>query len=130
MAEAYDATEVEDESLAYSSYTFGDAPTTIPRSYLGDPAKFRLVHGGGEVFHSHHPHGGTIRWTRSPQREKQQLLNLTTAAYDGPVKYPVVRTTSDRVDRGNFQHLSQDTPKGRFFIKEANNITRHYRCKI
>ncbi|SVD89209.1 uncharacterized protein METZ01_LOCUS442063, partial [marine metagenome] len=42
----------EDESLAYSSYTFGDAPTTIPRSYLGDPAKFRLVHGGGEVFHS------------------------------------------------------------------------------
>ena len=88
----------EDESLAYSSYTFGDAPTTIPRSYLGDPAKFRLVHGGGEVFHSHHPHGGTIRWTRSPQREAQQLLNLTTAAYDGPVKYPVVRTTSARVD--------------------------------
>ena len=87
----------EDESLAYSSYTFGDAPTTIPRSYLGDPAKFRLVHGGGEVFHSHHPHGGTIRWTRSPQREVQ-LKNLTEAAYDGPVKYPVVRTTSDRVD--------------------------------
>ncbi|MBT5348152.1 MAG: hypothetical protein HOL55_05220, partial [Nitrospina sp.] len=87
----------EDESLAYSSYTFGDAPTTIPRSYLGDPAKFRLVHGGGEVFHSHHPHGGTIRWTRSPQREVQ-LKNLTQAAYDGPVKFPVVRTTTDRVD--------------------------------
>ena len=68
----------------------------FPRSYLGDPAKFRLVHGGGEVFHSHHPHGGTIRWTRSPQREAQQLLNLTTAAYDGPVKYPVIRTTSDQ----------------------------------
>ena len=29
----------EDESMAYSSYTFGDAATTIPRSYLGDPAK-------------------------------------------------------------------------------------------
>ncbi|QPJ66150.1 MAG: hypothetical protein G3M78_12395 [Candidatus Nitrohelix vancouverensis] len=87
----------EDESLSYSSYTFADAPTTIPRSYLGDPAKFRLIHGGGEVFHSHHPHGGTIRWTRSPKREVQ-LENLTTAAWDGPVKYPVVRTTSDRVD--------------------------------
>jgi len=87
----------EDESLSYSSYTFADVPTTIPRSYLGDPAKFRLIHGGGEVFHSHHPHGGSIRWTRSPQREPQ-LLNLTTAAYDGPVKYPVVRTTTDRVD--------------------------------
>ncbi len=87
----------EDESLAYSSYTFGDAPTTIPRSYLGDPAKFRLIHGGGEVFHSHHPHGGTIRWTRSPQVEPG-LKNMTTAAWDGPVKYPVVRTTTDRVD--------------------------------
>ncbi len=87
----------EDESLSYSSYTFGDAPTTIPRSYLGDPAKFRLIHGGGEVFHSHHPHGGTIRWTRSPKREPG-LENLTTAAWNGPVKYPVVRTTTDRVD--------------------------------
>jgi len=87
----------EDESLSYSSYTFGDPPTTIPRSYLGDPAKFRLIHGGGEVFHSHHPHGGTIRWTRSPKREPQ-IENLITAAWNGPVKYPVVRTTTDRVD--------------------------------
>ncbi|MDP7058613.1 MAG: hypothetical protein QF434_09560, partial [Nitrospinaceae bacterium] len=87
----------EDESLSYSSYTFADVPTTIPRSYLGDPAKFRLIHGGGEVYHSHHPHGGSIRWTRSPAREPQQA-NLTYAAWDGPVKYPVVRTTTDRVD--------------------------------
>ncbi|MFQ5674193.1 MAG: hypothetical protein ACE5G9_14020, partial [Nitrospinales bacterium] len=87
----------EDESLAYSSYTFGDTPTTIPRSYLGDPAKFRLVHGGGEVFHSHHPHGGTIRWQRSPKREVQEN-NLLNAGWWGPVKYPVVRTTTDRVD--------------------------------
>ncbi len=48
----------EDGSMAYSAYTFGDPATTIPRSYRGDPAKFRLVHGGSEVFHSHHPHGG------------------------------------------------------------------------
>ena len=48
----------EDESMGYSSYTFGDASPTIPRSYMGDPAKFRLVHGGSEVFHCHHPHGG------------------------------------------------------------------------
>ncbi len=87
----------EDESLSYSSYTFADAPTTIPRSYMGDPVKFRLIHGGGEVFHSHHPHGGSIRWTRSPKREPG-IENLITAAYDGPVKYPVVRTTTDRVD--------------------------------
>jgi len=52
----------EDESMAYSAYTFGDVPTTIPRGYMGDPVKWRLVHGGSEVFHSHHPHSGSIRW--------------------------------------------------------------------
>src|SRR5947209_17356184 len=86
----------EDESMGYSSYTFGDAPTTIPRSYLGDPAKFRLVHGGSEVFHSHHPHGGTIRCLRSPRSSDEMPLWFTVKY--GPVKYPVVRTKSDRVD--------------------------------
>ena len=85
----------EDESMAYSSYTFGDAAPTIPRSYLGDPAKFRVVHGGSEVFHSHHPHGGSIRWQRSPRATQMPVWNTGQA---GPVKYPVVRTKSDRVD--------------------------------
>ncbi len=85
----------EDESLAYSAYTFGDIPTTLPRAYLGDPVKWRLVHGGSEVFHSHHPHGGSIRWPRSPRAEDQELW---ATAKDGPVKYPVVRTKTDRVD--------------------------------
>ncbi|MBP8116294.1 MAG: multicopper oxidase domain-containing protein [Nitrospira sp.] len=86
----------EDESMAYSAYTFGDPATTIPRSYLGDPAKFRLVHGGSEVFHSHHPHGGSIRWPRSPRAIDEMPLWHT--AKNGPVKYPVIRTKSDRVD--------------------------------
>ena len=86
----------EDESMGYSSYTFGDASPTIPRSYMGDPAKFRLVHGGSEVFHSHHPHGGTIRWPRSPRAIDD--MNLWHAAKNGPVKYPVIRAKTDRVD--------------------------------
>ncbi|MGH7166620.1 MAG: hypothetical protein ACREIS_13970, partial [Nitrospiraceae bacterium] len=86
----------EDESMGYSSYTFGDAATTIPRSYLGDPAKFRLVHGGSEVFHSHHPHGGAIRWPRSPRAIDD--MNLWHTAKNGPVKYPVIRAKTDRVD--------------------------------
>ena len=86
----------EDESMGYSSYTFGDAPTTIPRSYMGDPAKFRLIHGGSEVFHSHHPHGGTIRWPRSPRAIDD--MNLWFTARNGPVKYPVIRAKTDRVD--------------------------------
>ncbi len=86
----------EDESMGYSSYTFGDAPTTIPRSYMGDPAKYRLVHGGSEVFHSHHPHGGSIRWPRSPRAIDD--MNLWATATNGPVKYPVIRAKTDRVD--------------------------------
>jgi FtsP/CotA-like multicopper oxidase with cupredoxin domain len=87
----------EDESMAYSSYTFGDVPTPLPRSYMGDPAKFRLIHGGGEVFHSHHPHGGSIRWLRQPKADSKGDFLLTAGA-DGPMKYPEIRTTSDRVD--------------------------------
>jgi len=85
----------EDESLAYSAYTFGDIPTTLPRAYLGDPVKWRLVHGGSEVFHSHHPHGGSIRWPRSPRALDTELW---ATAKNAPVKYPVIRTKSDRVD--------------------------------
>ena len=85
----------EDESMAYSSYTFGDAAPTIPRSYLGDPAKFRVVHGGSEVFHSHHPHGGSIRWQRSPRATQ---MPVWSTGQNGPVKYPVIMTKSDRVD--------------------------------
>ncbi len=86
----------EDESMAYSSYTFGDAAPTIPRSYLGDPAKFRIVHGGSEVFHSHHPHGGAIRWQRSPRASDE--MPVWHKGQTGPVKVPVIRTKSDRVD--------------------------------
>ncbi|MFQ5991998.1 MAG: hypothetical protein ACE5NA_06130, partial [Nitrospiraceae bacterium] len=85
----------EDESSAYSAYTHGDIPTTLPRAYLGDPVKWRVVHGGSEVFHSHHPHGGSIRWPRSPRAQDTDLWHL---ASNGPVKYPVIRTKTDRVD--------------------------------
>ncbi|MAG94464.1 MAG: hypothetical protein CMJ48_12040 [Planctomycetaceae bacterium] len=92
---------VMDESMGYSSYTFGDPSTPIPRSYLGDPAKWRLVHGGSEVFHSHHLHGGAIRWRRQPKLTQDLALfgtNNMALATDGPIKFPPVRSTSDRVD--------------------------------
>ncbi|MCB0992598.1 MAG: hypothetical protein KDB16_16590, partial [Acidimicrobiales bacterium] len=55
-----------DKSLAYSSYTFGDPATPIPRSYLGEPTKTRLTHPGSEMFHVYHLHGGGDRWPRNP----------------------------------------------------------------
>lgn len=57
------------KSLGYSSYTFGDPATPMPRSYLGEPTKTRLLHGGSEVFHVHHLHGGGDRWRRNPNAD-------------------------------------------------------------
>src|SRR5688572_7794125 len=42
------------ESIAYSSYPYGDPATPIFRSYLGEPTKTRLVHAGFEQLHVHH----------------------------------------------------------------------------
>ncbi len=69
MALQFDTSESFDPSLAYSSYAFGDPATPIARTYLGDPVKQRVVHGGSEVFHVHHVHGGATRWRRQPGTE-------------------------------------------------------------
>ena len=82
-----------DESQGYGSYTFGDPVTTIPRSYLGDPAKFRMV-GGSEIVHSHHLHGGSIRWARQPGTSRLD----PTLSKNGPVKFPPISDVSDRLD--------------------------------
>jgi FtsP/CotA-like multicopper oxidase with cupredoxin domain len=81
-----------DESLSYSSYTFGDPATPIMRAYLGDPVKQRVIHGGSEVFHVHHVHGGAIRWRRQPGVER--------AGFDvGLSKHPpLTPEASERVD--------------------------------
>lgn len=81
-----------DESLVYSSYSFGDPATPIGRSYLGDPVKQRVVHGGSEVFHVHHVHGGATRWPRQPQAAGQ----LSAA---GLLKHPsLLPQPSERTD--------------------------------
>ena len=49
-----------DESVAYSSYAYGDPATPMERSYLGENVKERVVHAGGEVFVQNaeeHTHG-------------------------------------------------------------------------
>lgn len=62
-----------DESAAYSSYEFGDPATPMMRAYVGDPVKQRIIHGGSEVFHVHHVHGGAVRWRRQPGAESGQI---------------------------------------------------------
>jgi FtsP/CotA-like multicopper oxidase with cupredoxin domain len=80
-----------DKSQAYGSYMFGDPATPIPRSYLGEPTKTRLLHGGGEVFHVHHQHGGGTRWRRNPGIEPSDFAT-------GLSKVPVQDAKSLRLD--------------------------------
>ncbi|MEV6612048.1 multicopper oxidase domain-containing protein [Kutzneria sp. NPDC051319] len=65
------------QSLAFSSYTFGDPSTPMPRSYLGEPTKTRIVHTGVEQLHVHHLHGGGTRWRNSPGDAPASSLGLT-----------------------------------------------------
>lgn len=81
-----------DESLAYSSYAFGDPATPVARSYLGDPVKQRLVHGGSEVFHVHHVHGGSTRWPRQPGSQQGRF---DTGLDKRP---PLLPEASERID--------------------------------
>jgi hypothetical protein len=52
-----------DKSAAPSSYVFGDPAGPLARSFLGDRVRQQVVHGGSQVFHRHHVHGGSIRLT-------------------------------------------------------------------
>lgn len=81
-----------DKSQAYSSYVFGDPATPIARSYLGDPVKERVVHGGSEVFHVHHVHGGAIRWRRQARVEPSRFDRGLDKAP------PLVPRATERVD--------------------------------
>jgi len=80
------------KALGYASYPFGDPSTPIPRSYVGEGVKTRLLHGGSEIFHVHHLHGGGDRWRRNPN---------TDAANDfwkGLTKVPDPNLTSIHLD--------------------------------
>lgn len=57
------------KSLGYASFPFGDPATPMPRSYVGEASKTRLMHGGSEIFHVHHLHGGGDRWRRNPNAD-------------------------------------------------------------
>ena len=43
--------------------------TPMPRGYMGDPTKIRIIHAGWEMFHVFHLHGGGIRWRYNPHAD-------------------------------------------------------------
>jgi hypothetical protein len=67
----------DQESQGYGSYAFGDPATPMMRGYLHDPTKVRLVHGGGEMFHVFHLHGGGDRWRFNPLADPDQKYAAT-----------------------------------------------------
>ena len=74
-----------EKSHAYSSTVFGDPATIIPQGYLGDPTKFRVVHGGAELFHIYHLHGGGDRWRTNPESDPTNKY-FYTGLYKTPVE--------------------------------------------
>src|SRR4051795_2191501 len=83
----------EGDGVGYSSYPFGDPSTPMPRSYLGDPTKMRIVHAGTEMFHVFHMHGGGIRWRYNPQADQSFDYGDT-----GLNKHPKALSASARLD--------------------------------
>jgi hypothetical protein len=83
--------QLDNKSLAYSSYSNGDPATPIARSYLGEPTKTRLAHVGFEQLHVHHLHGGATRWRQNPNADDTDI--------DGGLKKtPIQNATSIRLD--------------------------------
>lgn len=83
----------KEKSHAYSSYTFGDPSTPMPRGYVGDPTKFRISHASGEKFHVYHLHGGGDRWRFNPVADPS--WNYADTALD---KHPQNEVASNRLD--------------------------------
>ena len=81
------------EAHSYGSYTFGDPATPMPRGYLADPTKFRILHAGSEMFHVFHMHGGGIRWRFNPVADPTYNYADT-----GLNKHPIELSDSERLD--------------------------------
>ena len=83
----------KEKSHSYSSYTFGDPSTPMPRGYIGDPTKFRISHASGEKFHVYHLHGGGDRWRLNPVADPS--WNYADTALN---KHPQNEVASNRLD--------------------------------
>ncbi len=100
------------KSLAYNSFTFGDPATPMPRGYLGDPTKFRIIHPGTEMFHVYHLHGGGIRgaMTRSPITASTTATRAWTSTRRSARRTPRAWTRSPRAPASRSTWRSRAAP--------------------
>ena len=101
-----------DKSLAYGSYAFGDPATPIPRSYLGEPTKTRLMHPGSEQLHVHHLHGGGDRWRANPDADNT-LINAGLQKFPDKDRTPrSIRLDSQSVGPDEAYNLEHECGAG------------------
>ncbi len=62
-----------DEDISMSSWAYGDPAPFIPKAYVGDPTKFRLVHGGVKETHVFHLHNH--QWRLDPDDPKSTIID-------------------------------------------------------
>lgn len=99
-----------DKSQGYGSYMFGDPATPLPFSYLGEPTRTRLIHAGGELFHVHHLHGGSVRWRRNPETDREVFgLGLTKVPLD---QTNSIALDSQSIGPGNAFNLAHECSAG------------------
>ncbi|MDY4575007.1 MAG: hypothetical protein SPD90_08105 [Intestinibacter sp.] len=73
-----DHTLVDGEDVSMSSWTYGDPATFIPRAYVGDPSRFRLIHGGVKETHVFHLH--THQWKLEPDDPDSTIIDSISIA--------------------------------------------------
>lgn len=61
------------EDISMSSWVYGDPAPPIPRAYIGDPTKIRLIHGGVKETHVFHLHNH--QWRLEGDNEKSTILD-------------------------------------------------------
>ena len=64
---------VTDEDISMSSWAYGDPAPPIPKAYVGDPSKIRLIHGGVKETHVFHLHNH--QWRLEPDDPKSTIID-------------------------------------------------------
>lgn len=61
------------EDISMSSWAYGDPAPPIPKAYVGDPSKIRLIHGGIKETHVFHLHNH--QWRLEPDDPKSTIID-------------------------------------------------------
>lgn len=61
------------EDISMSSWPYGDPAPPLPKAYVGDPAKFRLLHAGVKETHVFHLHNH--QWRLEPDNPKATIID-------------------------------------------------------